>query len=130
MRQKAFSEEVKVDIHGTPTPIRWNFTAALRFMDYVDRSTDDDETFLDTVLSIWYPQVPEDRDLALTRAIEFYCGGTAPGEGYYSPVFTPGSEEKIREAFLRRYGIDLYRDDVHWWTFRRLLRQIGKETTT
>ena len=72
MKQKAFSQEVKVDIHGTPTPIRWNFTAALRFMDYVDNSTDDDETFLDTVLKIWYPQVPQDRDLALTRAIDLY----------------------------------------------------------
>ena len=130
MKQKAFSQEVKVDIHGTPTPIRWNFTAALRFMDYVDNSTDDDETFLDTVLKIWYPEIPQDRDLALTRAIEFYCGGNAPGEGYYSPVFALESKETIREAFLRRYGIDLDRDDVHWWTFRRLLRQIGKEITT
>ena len=111
---------VKVD--GKVYSIRWNFTAALKFMEYVDSSQDEDEVFLRKVLEIWYPIVPENTDEALTQAIRFYCGGDLPGEGYYTPIFAPLKEkEEIKEAFLNRYGINLEEETVHWWIFRRQL---------
>ena len=111
-----------VDVGGTVFPIRSDFETAFRFMDYVDKSKDDDETFLATVLKIWYPTVPEDTDKALTAAIRFYCGGNDPAEGYYTPAVNPDAcREGIYLSFLKRYGIDLNRDKVHWWVFRSLL---------
>ncbi len=111
-----------VTVAGISYPIRWDFSTALRFMEYVDTSRDDDETFLKTVLEIWYPKVPEDTDEALTQVIRFYCGGDLPGEGYYTPLFPPSEDcTPLYGEFTRQFGIDLQRDPVHWWVFRRLL---------
>ncbi len=116
-----------VTVDGKNYPIRWDFSAALRFMEYVDRSEDDDETFLRTVLEIWYPQVPENTDEALTQAIGFYCGGDDPREGYYTPAFAPTEERQgIYLGFLTQFGIDLNREQIHWWVFRRLLQHLKK----
>lgn len=116
-----------VTIDGKIHPIRWDFTAALRFMEYVDRSEDEDEVFLNNVLKIWYPEIPVNRDEALTQAIRFYCGGTFPDEGYYAPLFSPTeNREGIYLYFLNQYGIDLNHDTVHWWVFRTLLKRYKK----
>lgn len=119
-----------VTIDGNIYPIRWDFSAAIRFMEYVDGSEDEDEIFLKNVLNIWYPKVPENTDEALTQAIRFYCGGNLPQEGYYAPIFAPqGNREDLYLGFLKRYGIDLNRDAVHWWVFCRLLEHWKGEQT-
>lgn len=120
-----------VKIEGKSYPIQWDFTAALKFMEYVDTSQDEDEVFLKKVLEIWYPTIPENTDEALTQAIRFYCGGDLPGEGYYTPVFAPLEEKTgIREGFLKHFGIDLEKDTVHWWIFRRLLTALRERRKT
>ena len=122
IRSEFYTLPEEVDVGGTVFPIRSDFETAFRFMDYVDKSEDDDESFLATVLKIWYPTVPEDTDKALTAAIRFYCGGKDPAEGYYTPaVDSDACREGIYLSFLKRYGIDLNRDKVHWWVFRSLL---------
>lgn len=122
IRSEFYTLPEEVDVGGIAFPIRSDFETAFHFMDYVDKSEDDDETFLATVLKIWYPTVPEDTDKALTAAIRFYCGGKDPAEGYYTPAVDPDAcREGIYLSFLKRYGIDLNRDKVHWWVFRSLL---------
>ena len=126
-----FSPPKTVTVGGKEYPIRWDFETAFRFMEYVDRSEEDDETFLNTVLKIWYPLLPEDKDEALDAAITFYCGGTPPKSGYYTPSFPPKTcREELYLAFLRRYGIDLNRQKLHWWIFRRLAEGVQKERRT
>ncbi len=116
-----------VPVDGKLYPIRWHFTAAFQFMEYVDTSEDEDEIFLQKVLEIWYPQIPDNKNEALTQAIRFYCGGNFPKEGYYTPLFSPqGKKENIYHYFLNQYGIDLNHDTVHWWVFRKLLEQAQK----
>lgn len=116
-----------VTVEGKIYPIRWDFSAALRFMEYVDSSEDDDEIFLQRVLELWYPEVPDNRDEALTQAIRFYCGGDLPEEGYYAPILPPqGDRSDIYLYFSNQYGIDLNRDTVHWWVFRKLLEYYKK----
>lgn len=120
-----FSPPETVEINGAPVPIRWDFKTAFRFMEYVDGSEDEDEVFLQRVLEIWYPHIPSDRDAALDAAIRFYCGGSDPKQGYYEPLVDPNqSKEGIYLHFLKNYGIDLNRDTVHWWVFRRLMEGI------
>jgi len=112
-----------VTVNGVRYPIRWGFETAILFTEYVDGSDDGDETFLDTVLSLWYPKIPEDRNAALDEAIRFYCGGSLPREGYYSPATeTKVDREELYLYFLQRYGIDLNRQELHWWVFRKLAR--------
>ncbi len=108
-----------VTVDGKKYPIRWDFLTALRFMEYVEESQAEDEVFLEEVLRIWYPQIPENTDQALTQAIRFYCGGTMPREGYYAPLFLPQNKNRFCNEFLNRYGIDLTREPVHWWAVRR-----------
>lgn len=123
-----YSPPKSVTVNGVAYPINWDFETAFRFTEYVDRSQDDDEAFLETVLTIWYPTVPEDRDAALEAAITFYCGGTPPKEGYYTPaVPTDGRRAEFYYLFLRRYGIDLNREPLHWWVFRRLAATLQTE---
>ena len=124
-----FRPATTVTVDGKEYPIRWGFETAFLFAEYVDRSEDDDELFLDTVLSIWYPKIPENKDRALDEAIRFYCGGTPPKEGYYQPVATPGiGREETYLAFLQRYGIDLNREEMHWWVFRRLAENLKERS--
>lgn len=114
-----------VTVKGVDYPIRWQFDTAFLFMEYVDASQDTDEVFLDTVLSLWYPKIPPDRDAALEEAIRFYCAGTLPEEGYYSPAVRPiPTREELYLNFLKYYGIDLNRQRLHWWTVRRLLEEL------
>ena len=111
-----------VTVDGICVPIRWDFGTALRFMEYVETSQDDDETFVRTVLEIWYPTVPNNLDEALTQVIRFYCGGDLPKEGYYSPFFSPQeNKEDIFRFFLNRFGIDLRTETLHWWTARQYM---------
>ena len=120
-----------VTVAGRQIPIGWDFATALRFMEYVDTSEDEDEVFLETVLKIWYRTVPEDRDGALDAAIRFYCGGRSPKEGYYRPLISPKTKpEDLRSFFLCRYGIDLNEDPLHWWEFRQLLNHFHERTGT
>ncbi len=123
-----FNLQKTVTIEGIHYPIRWDFSTALRFMEYVDTSEEeDDEIFLQKVLELWYPQIPENRDEALTQAIRFYCGGNFPEEGYYAPILPPqGDREDIYLYFLNQYGINLNCDTVHWWVFRKLLEYYKK----
>ena len=116
-----------VPVENRSYPIRWDFTTAVRFMEYVETSTDDDLTFVDKVLEIWYPKVPEDKGKALDAALRFYCAGKAPELGYYCPIFRAKEEkEAVYLRFLREYGIDLNRQPLHWWTFRNLLLHLNK----
>lgn len=120
-----------VIVEGKPYPIRWDFTAAVRFMDYVDQSEDEDEIFIKNVLSIWYPRIPENTDEALTQAIKFYCGGDLPGEGYYTPAFPPAEDHAgLYAEFWEIFGLDLTRDPIHWWVFRRLLNCLKERRKT
>lgn len=120
-----------VSVNGKEYAINHTFGTALSFMNYVDESKEtDDKTFLDTVLSLWYPIVPEDRDAAMNAALQFYCGGTMPQKGYYTPVFAPADYKKnVYFDFLKNYGIDLNRDDLHWWVFRELLLALRERRT-
>ena len=120
-----FCPPTEVTVRDRRYPIRWDFETAFLFMEYVDTSEDKDETFMETVLSLWYPEIPEDRDEALQEAIRFYCGGTLPEEGYYSPVFSPlPRREELYFDFLTYYAIDLNRERLHWWVFRRLAEEL------
>ena len=119
-----------VFVDGKQFPIRWDFQTALRFMEYVDSSKDDDETFLQNVMKIWYPTVPSNTDEALTQIIQFYCGGDLPKAGYYTPAFTPSEDHSALSAgFWEQFGIDLTKDTLHWWVFRKLLHQYDKRRT-
>lgn len=111
-----------VTVEGVNYPIRWDFETALRFMEYVDTSEDDDETFIQNVLKIWYPTVPKNANEALTQVIRFYCGGEFPTVGYYAPLFSPKEgKEEIYRYFLNRFGINLRTETVHWWVVRKLM---------
>ncbi len=119
-----------VTVEGIDYPIRWDFETAFLFMEYVDASQDDDATFLETVLSLWYPVIPKNRDKAMDEAIRFYCGGTMPEEGYYSPSFSPvPRREEVYFDFLKHYKIDLNRERLHWWIFRRLAEELKERRT-
>lgn len=134
-KQKPLVDELfpltkSVTVEGKIYPIRWDFSTAIRFMEYVDTSEDEDEVFLQKVLEIWYPQVPENKDEALTQAIRFYCGGDLPKEGYYAPILpSQGDRGNIYSYFSNQYGIDLHHDTVHWWVFRKLLEQYKRGRT-
>ena len=120
-----FDPPTCVTVNGVRYPIRWGFETAILFSEYVDRSEDDDERFLETVLSLWYPHIPEDRDAALNEAIRFYCGGALPGKGYYIPAPEASTDrEELYFRFLKHYGIDLNRQELHWWIFRRLAKNL------
>ena len=118
-----------VTVDGKEYPIRWDTDTVFDFMEYVDESRDEDGDFVNRVLEIWYPQIPENRTQALDAALEFY---RAQGPGPCVPCMKAGSAKERRKAvyyeFLAQFGIDLNRTVLHWWAFRELLCRLKERS--
>ncbi len=119
----------EVTVEGMRYPLRGDFLSVLKFMQYLDRSMEEDDLFLEQALGILYPCIPPNTDRALEGILTFYNGGTFPEEGYYSPLFLPEETENVFQTMKSRYGIDLYETPLFWWDFRRLWKERNNHGT-
>lgn len=91
---------------------------------------------VDGLLRAFYPDgVPQDVEAASDRMIWFYAhtdeagqdGETSRGSSARWYDFTQDADALLA-SFQQAYGIDLERDSLHWWKFRRLLFGLPPET--
>ena len=89
-----------------------------------DRSIDDEKRFAN-ILVLAYPALPPRPYSAIERIMWFYSGGGLNDEtsnGQKSPAFDILEDfDYIWAAFWGEFGIDLTRENLHWWKFRALL---------
>lgn len=91
---------------------------------------------VDGLLRAFYPDgVPQDVEAAADRMIWFYAHTDEAGQDDETPRgssarwydFTQDADALLA-SFQQAYGIDLERDSLHWWKFRRLLFGLPPET--
>lgn len=84
------------------------------------------------ILSLCYKRLPSTLDGALEAIMVFYAGGA--DEGGNSTGKDDGKrvlsfEEDagfILSSFLTEYGINLMKENLHWWEFLALLKGLGQ----
>lgn len=104
-----------------------------------DILNNDEKTNL--ALSLYYPQMPHDRDLAIEAIIWFYRCGKIEQKKSNDDSKTRHSNRKnnriydyeldseyIYSAFLDQYRIDLQDIEyLHWWKFRALFKSLKED---
>ena len=72
--------------------------------------------------------IPDDYGAALELLCEFFIGGRElKGKSNGKTLFSfTEDEELIYASFYSEYGIDLAKEELHWWRFLALLRGLGE----
>lgn len=115
-----------VEIGGRIYPINTDFRAGIALETAVLRG----EIDAAELLKLYYPSgVPADVEGAADAMLRFYrCGAEDDQEDRARRPSTVRAydfeqdADSIYAAFRAAYGIDLENAQLHWWTFRRLLR--------
>ena len=85
------------------------------------------------LLSTFFQSVPRDLPEAMRQANIFLNGGKTETESDDSEPMRLYSFSKdanfIFAAFRQTHGIDLQKEDLHWWKFLALFMDLGTETT-
>lgn len=124
----------EAEIGGKRYPMNTGFRTGLRILEaYEDPELTPGERQA-LMLRLLYRELPEDREgvkRALELGLRFLSGGeAAEGEGAAGPrlySFTRDGE-LIFSGILSCHGVDLsQREDLHWWTFCALFRELGED---
>lgn len=117
-------ETVEIDGHRYAINSDFRFFVALEQAIYSGSNPDVAELLRD-----FYPQgVPANVDEAAQKMLWFFQGVEDDSD---APPAQAGKKNRqydyaqdadvLAASFLDSYGIDLYKDSLHWWTFRRLM---------
>lgn len=127
-----------VRIHGRRWPIRWRVSDCLPvILAYEDECLTAMEQ-QEILFRRLYPRLPDDLAAAAQAAVEFLDGGPEPPKQEDSAELEDESDQLVLYSFSRdggmiysafrvRYGIDLVRDELHWWSFLALLGDLGPD---
>lgn len=115
-----------VDIGGKSVPINTSFRAGVQF----ELQALEDQLTPESILTLFYGAGwPQPYDEAIQQAIWFYRLGKPESEDdkksdvqstrrSYDFEF---DADALYTSFRSAYGIDLLREDLHWWAFRELM---------
>lgn len=123
-----------VEIDGQEYPIRCDHRTCIRIILAFE---DDELTGLEKqailLENLYGANKPPDLGAALEMGLKFLNGGETgeprgAGEGGRLYSFRQDASY-IYAAFKQTHGIDLERDDLHWWKFLALFMDLGADTT-
>lgn len=122
-----------VEVGGTRVRIDPDFRVGVA----IETEMMTDAPDVDGLLRAFYPDgVPENVEAAADQMIWFYAhtdeAGQSDAEQTRSSIarwydFTQDSDA-LMASFQQAYGIDLERESLHWWKFRRLMFGLPQET--
>lgn len=84
------------------------------------------------LLTNFYRTLPNNTEYAVVKANEFLNGGKSDDEETISsPRLYSFSKDAnfIYAAFRQTHGVDLNKDNLHWWIFLALFMDLGQDTT-
>lgn len=128
-----------VEIDGKEYAINYDFKSCIKaIMAFEDKELTDNEKY-QVLLQVIYPVVPENIEQALLIAIKFLDGGKSEQRQ------EEGQETQERRLSLRLYsfskdasfiysaiqqthGIDITKENLHWWKFLALFNSLSEET--
>ncbi len=131
-----------VTIDGREYPIRYDFRIGMK-LERIRCSEVDDTMRIIRLLQMYYPELPENISEAINQMLWFYrCGEPEEDKeaekdkrqryqrrNSHKPAFSFAQDAPyIYAAFKEQYGIDLTREDMHWWKFMALFESLNEET--
>ncbi len=123
-----------VEIGGRTYPINTDFRVSLQFEQTITDSETDNVEKLERLLTLYYPEIPQNVAGAVQAALDFYIGPKRQ-EKERRPAKQPQrvysfehDAEYIFAAFQEAYQIDLSAADLHWWAFRALFAALPADT--
>lgn len=132
------SYPTKVRLHGEVYPLRCTVMDCLPIiMAYEDEMLTAGEQQEITLQRLYGGNIPSDREAALRFAVAFLDGG-GTGEAK-SEEESHENESPLRlysfardggmiySAFRGQYGIDLQKDELHWWAFLALFHDLSPD---
>jgi len=126
----ALPETVTID--GEEYPINYDFKSCLRIiLAFEDNSLAPQEKQT-VMLANLYPKMPDNIEAATERAGWFLNGGRENEEEQEITgprVYSFAKDASyIYAAFRQTHGIDLQKENLHWWEFLALFMDLGSET--
>lgn len=122
-----------VEIGGKPVRIDPDFRVGVT----IENELLTDEPDVEGLLRAFYPDgIPADVEAAADRMIWFYAhtdeagneAGDTPHGGMARWYDFAQDADALMASFQQVYGIDLERDSLHWWKFRRLMFGLPGDT--
>ena len=120
-------------IDDEEVPINSDFRTGLRIMAAYEDDDLADREKLAIMLELLYDEVPANTGEAIRLAVKFLdCGSEQSNEEAAAPdegrllSFTQDAQY-IYSAFRQAHGVDLNKDDLHWWEFCFLLRDLAPD---
>ena len=122
-----------VEIGGKPVRIDPDFRVGVA----IENELLSDEPDVEGLLRAFYPDgLPADVEAAADRMIWFYAhtdeagneNGDTPRGGTARWYDFAQDADALMASFQQTYGIDLERDSLHWWKFRRLMFGLPGDT--
>ena len=122
-----------VEIGGKPVRIDPDFRVGVA----IENELLSDEPDVEGLLRAFYPDgLPADVEAAADRMIRFYAhtdeagneNGDMPRGGTARRYDFAQDADALMASFQQAYGIDLERDSLHWWKFRRLMFGLPGDT--
>ena len=119
-----------VKILGQEYKINTDFRTWLNILEYFSKkiSTKDKLCFL--LINSYCDRLPPNMEAAVSAVIDFMNMGNSEKKSEKSEniIDFKLDEKLIYAAFYQQYGINLYRDDLHWWEFMALLSTLNEDT--
>ena len=128
----------QVEIGGVNYRINCDFRTSIKFELLIQESElSQREKILET-LKLYFNDIPKDVDTAIERIVWFYsCGNTHKAQKESTQSEYVGINQRaysfsydkdyIFSAFYQLYGIDLTKEDLHWWKFKALFNSLTDE---
>ncbi len=119
----------KVTINSTEYAINSDFRTVIKAEILIEKEPKD---LIKQVLQLFFPVFPHNAKQAIEKFIWFYrCGqrpdssGSSGGSGQKAYSFEHDGSY-IYSAFLQQYGMDLARENLHWWQFKALFNALSE----
>lgn len=85
------------------------------------------------LMQLCYPLLPDTLEDAIYGIADFYSGGYGikkkSSKGKMQSLYSYVQDEALIYAgFYQQYGLDLTKEDLHWWQFKALFEGLSEET--
>ncbi len=120
-------ETVKID--SSAVKINTDFRVCLKILRSFEDERLTDSEKLTVLVTLLYPDIPENTALAISQGLKFLNMGKEPEAHTKLPqIFSFEKDAQyIYTAFQSSFNIDLSRIEyLHWWAFRSLFADLGE----
>ena len=128
----------KINIGGAECLINSDFRTVLRCYEVQGGASQLDSGKLSEILRLFYPKVRRFSEEHIDKMFWFFACGRGKekkkfprkvaGLNNKQPFDFETDADLIYAGFMQQYGIDLQREDMHWWRFMILLENLGADT--